>query len=188
MKMLLNPNIMIKKLLFVMAVCLLSAGAFAQHTLVMKSGEKMKGELKAVSEGIVTFDFKGNAMKFEMSEVSAILLTNDNQQVSAVSVTKSGSSGAEVASDTKGVKFYMPGRTLVKQPTVNNLTEKKGVVVVEISIDKYGNVMEANPGAAGTTTQDKYLQTMAVKAAKSAKFDQNMKKPLKESGTMSITF
>ena len=179
---------MIKKVLFVLCISLLSTASFAQHTLIMKSGEKMKGELKAVSEGIVTFDFKGNAMKFEMSEVSAILLTDKNQTVSAVSVSTSGTSGVEMTTDTKGVRYVMPGRSIVKQPTVNNLTEKKGVVVVEISIDKYGNVMEANAGAAGTTTNDKYLQTMAVKAAKSAKFDQNMKKPLKESGTMTITF
>lgn len=179
---------MVRYFFLILLMAGISKVSEAQHTLILKSGERMNGELTEYSSGKVTFNFKGSAMKFELDEISAIMFGDKQQTSGAVSVYTDDNPGAKVSADTKGVFYTMPGRILVRQPTVNNLTEKRGVVVVEIAIDKYGNIIDANPGAEGTTTNDTYLHTKAKQAAESAKFDENMVKPLKETGTMTITF
>ncbi|MES1182065.1 MAG: energy transducer TonB, partial [Flavobacterium sp.] len=64
----------------------------------------------------------------------------------------------------------------------------KGTVVVDISIDKYGHVRKATPGARGTTTTSQYLLTKAMQAAESAQFDNVPTAPLEQTGYMIISF
>jgi len=61
-------------------------------------------------------------------------------------------------------------------------------VVVKVIIDRYGNVRSAEPGASGSTTSNSYLYTKAQAAAKSAKFDENLKGPLNTEGTITIVY
>ena len=140
----------------------------------------MSGEVKALENGKVTFMFKGNAMTFNISEIESIQFSKK----AAEAETKS----AEPLKDMKGVYFEMAGRQLVKPPKVENLTMKKGIVVVSISIDKYGHVMKAEPGAEGTTTTDDYLLKLAKQGAESAMFDNCPKCPLEMKGTITMTF
>jgi hypothetical protein len=58
--------------------------------------------------------------------------------------------------------------------------------VVDVTIDKYGNVIKASPGAPGTTTTSKYLLTKAKQAAESVKFDTSPTMPLETEGTITI--
>ena len=112
--------------------------------------------------------------KYSLNELQAVIfvIDDDSQQTSGM----------------KGVYYKMPGREMTKPPVVNNLTQKKGVVVVEIVIDKYGTIRKATPGAEGTTTTDSYLHTMAQKAAQSARFNNLPNAPLEQTGTITITF
>ena len=82
----------------------------------------------------------------------------------------------------------MNGRKMTKQPTVSNLTMEKGLVVVDITINKYGNVIKAEPGAEGTTTTSQYLLTKGKQAAESAAFDTGPTMPLEQKGSITITF
>ena len=79
-----------------------------------------------------------------MGEVKAIEF---NQPVKS-----NESAGNGTNAGTKGVSFVMPGRKLIKQPKIDNLTMEKGIVVVAITINKYGDVVKAEPGIEGTTT------------------------------------
>lgn len=169
-----------KKIILILSVVLFSFPSIAQHTLVLKSGEKMSGEVKALDNGKVTFMFKGNAMTFNVSEIEAILFSKKAEEAT--------SKTSEQMTGMKGVSFEMPGRQLSKPPVVDNLTMKKGIVVVAISIDKYGHVSKAEAGAEGTTTTDDYLLKKAKQAAESALFDNCPKCPLEMKGTITLTF
>ncbi len=149
----------------------------AQHTLVLKSGEKMTGEVKSMNDGVIKFNFKGNEMSFKVAEVSDIQFDKGAQ-----------ADNSAKGSTTKGVSYVMAGRKMTKEPKVDNLTMEKGVVVVEITINKYGNVVKANPGIEGSTTTSKYLLTKAEQAAQSVMFDTSPVMPLEQKGTITITF
>jgi hypothetical protein len=152
----------------------------AQHTLVLKTGEKMNGTLQTVKDGNVSFLFKGNAMNFKMGEVSEIILDAKGEEQKA--------STAPADAGMRGVSFVMAGRNLVKPPKIDNLTMEKGIVVVALTIDKDGNVRKAEPGAEGTTTTSSYLLTKAKQAAQTVQFDKCPKCPLESQGTITITF
>ena len=86
------------------------------------------------------------------------------------------------------VRYNMKGRLITNTPKVDIMSEEHGTVVVEVTIDKYGHVISAIPGAAGTTTESKYLRTKAKQCAESALFDSKPTSPLKTTGTFTITF
>ncbi len=86
------------------------------------------------------------------------------------------------------VRYNMKGRLITNTPKVDIMTEEHGTVVVEVTIDKYGHVISAVPGAAGTTTESKYLRTKAKQCAESALYDTKPTSPLKTTGTFTITF
>lgn len=86
------------------------------------------------------------------------------------------------------VRYNMKGRTITNKPRVDIMTEEHGTVVVDVTIDKYGHVISAVPGAKGTTTDSKYLMTKAKQCAESALYDTKPTYPLKTQGTFSITF
>ena len=171
-----------KKLITACFVLILAQVAMSQNTLVMKSGEKMNGEVQAIKDGLITFIYKGNSMNLKISEVSAIYF--DEKSIPGSPDVKS----ATTSSGTKGVSYVMNGRKLINQPKVDNLTQDKGIVVVSINIDKYGHVKKAEPGAEGTTTTNPYLLTKGKQAAESALFDNCPTCPLDSKGTMTIIF
>lgn len=89
---------------------------------------------------------------------------------------------------TYEVRYSMKGRTITNKPRVDIMTEEHGTVVVDVTIDKYGHVISAVPGAKGTTTDSKYLMTKAKQCAETALYDTKPTYPLKTQGTFSITF
>lgn len=148
----------------------------AQHQLVLKNGESLSGEIRSLNDGVLKFISKGKEMSFKTSEISNI----------SFGLTDSGPSAGATA--TKGVSYVMAGRKLIREPKIDNLTMEKGIVVVEITIDKYGNVVKAVPGIEGTTTTSNYLLTKAKQAAESVKFDTSPVMPQSQTGAITITF
>jgi hypothetical protein len=170
-----------KKIIAVILFSYCSLSLLAQHTIVLKSGEKMNGEVKSLNDGSLKFMFKGNEMSFKVIDISSILF--DSSEKPALSAT-----GGSTDSGTKGVSYTMAGRKMTKQPKIDNLTMEKGIVVVEITINKYGNVVKAVPGIEGTTTTSDYLLTKAKQAAESVMFDTSPIMPQSQMGTITITF
>lgn len=156
---------------FALFLCIQSQ---AQHVLETTNGKKINGKLISADDKEIKFMSGDMENTYSIVEVQAITFVLDDE--------------SEQISGMKGVYYKMPGREMIKPPTVNNLTQKTGVVVVEIVIDKYGTVRETTPGAEGTTTTDKYLHTMAGKAAETARFNNLATAPLKQTGTITITF
>jgi hypothetical protein len=164
----------------------------AQHTVILKTGERMSGKVQSLSNGIIVFDFKGNSMKLKVDEVSSIVFSEGKEPAktpeSGSSKLPSDPGEKSITANNTNVKYKVADRTVIKAPVVNNLTQEKGTVVVTVTIDKYGHVRKAVPGAAGSTTKSDYLWTKAKQAAESALFDNVPNAPLEQTGYMIIVF
>lgn len=83
--------------------------------------------------------------------------------------------------------FSLAGRAIVNPPTLPKDTKEEGKVVVEITVDKNGSVIEANPNGRGTTTSSAILKAKARQAALATKF--NVSGQFEEqTGTITIIF
>nr|WP_321408349.1 TonB family protein [uncultured Carboxylicivirga sp.] len=88
-----------------------------------------------------------------------------------------------------GNGFDLTGRSLVgglPKPTYN--IQEEGIVVVEITVDRNGNVINAVPILRGSTTQNNYLQSKAIEAAKKAKFNADKEAAAYQKGTITYHF
>ena len=81
----------------------------------------------------------------------------------------------------------LKGRAVVKPPKLPSDTKEEGKVVVEITVDSEGNVIEASPNGRGTTTSSALLKAKAKQAALATKF--NVEGKFEEQrGTITIIF
>lgn len=81
----------------------------------------------------------------------------------------------------------LKGRAVVKPPKLPSDTKEEGKVVVEITVDSEGNVIEANPNGRGTTTSSALLKAKAKQAAMATKFNVDGKFE-EQRGTITIIF
>ena len=84
---------------------------------------------------------------------------------------------------------HVEGRSTVgniPRPAYN--VQESGVVVVNIWVDNYGNVVKAVPGGDGTTVLNKTLLTAARKAALETHFNMNADAPAMQEGTITYYF
>jgi hypothetical protein len=188
--------------------------AFAQHTLSLVSGEKLEGKVISYSNDKLIFATNNANKAFESKEIQSIQF---NRAIATASLSSGGSknlndqpkvtSSSEykntdvdvkkdyvtfedaVSTSTRGVSYIMKGRSLTKQPNeIINSNREYGKVVVEVTIDKYGNVIEATGGGPGTNTESKYLFTKAEAAVRSMKFDTGFDYPVKQTGYVIVEF
>jgi TonB family protein len=88
-----------------------------------------------------------------------------------------------------GTGFDLSGRSLsgeLPKPEYN--IQEEGIVVVEITVDRNGNVVSAEPILKGTTTQNSYLWRMARQAALKARFNSDGDAPAYQKGTITYHF
>lgn len=161
------------------------SSALAQHTVILKDGSQKKGEVTAIKGPVLTLFSSGRNMEILVSDVRTINFYDEEKAAvaSSVSVRKKFKEGF------KEYEYEMEGRKMISFPKIGLGTKDEGVVVVEVTIDKYGNVLKADPGAPGTkTTDDKYLFVKAQSAAQQAKFDSDPTAPLSTTGKIYVTF
>lgn len=79
------------------------------------------------------------------------------------------------------------GRNVVVAPEFLRDTKDEGTVVVEITVNKAGEVIEAIPNGRGTTTSNAVLRAKATQAAKSTKFNADERFE-EQKGTLTIVF
>ena len=89
---------------------------------------------------------------------------------------------------TNGIAFNLGGRTVseLKKPIYES--QVQGTVVVTIRVNRYGNVINATPGAKGSTTTSGYLYARAKQAALQTTFDANPNAPEVQIGTIVYNF
>jgi outer membrane biosynthesis protein TonB len=79
-------------------------------------------------------------------------------------------------------------RSYVYKPSVEGSNRIPGFIVVEIHVDKQGNVIFAQAGAKGTTITDYRLFTQCENKAKTAKFNASENAPDVQAGYMTFVF
>ena len=82
---------------------------------------------------------------------------------------------------------FLGNRTALNKPEPEKLCDE-GTVVVEITVDRNGNVISAKPGAKGTTNSVSCLYSEAKKAAMSTKFNPDINAPEKQFGYIIYNF
>lgn len=83
--------------------------------------------------------------------------------------------------------FDLKGRSLQYHPPLPSDTKEEGIVVVEIKVDKQGNVIDADPNGRGTTTTSPILKAKARQFALQLKFTPNAQYE-EQKGSITIVF
>jgi len=159
--------------------------SFAQHTLIMKDGTFISGKLQGVKGNTISFFAAERPLDVDIATVRTIhFFDTEKKEPAAVStIKKTFNSGFD------RIEYSMDGRNMIKFPKITIGNDAKGIVIVDVTIDKYGNVLSAEPGAAGSkTTDDKYLFYKAKFACQEAKFDTFPTAPLSTTGQVFVVF
>jgi hypothetical protein len=84
--------------------------------------------------------------------------------------------------------YQLSGRKALKKPNPNYNCNEQGIVVVQISVNNSGQVVDAVAGIKGTTNTAKCLTDQAKIAAMNTKFDSNDDAPEKQIGKIIYNF
>ena len=87
-----------------------------------------------------------------------------------------------------GPFFSLAGRGAKSWRKISSSSEQVGNVVVEIKVDKDGNVIEAKAGQRGTTLWDSNLWRECEEAVRKSKFTANPDAPKVQKGTVTYIF
>jgi colicin import membrane protein len=88
----------------------------------------------------------------------------------------------------KGISFSLEGRNARSLPKPNFPGNEAGIVVVEVTVDKYGKVTKASPGIKGSNTADANLLEAAKQAALAAVFNADSNAPAFQKGSITYHF
>ena len=107
---------------------------FSQQKVQMKNGEKMNGQVKSLNNGIVEFLYKGSVKKINVTDIYTINFGEAGESVVTESQsTKQREVGEkQVTAGAYTVRYKVADRIINKVPKIDNLTQEKGTVVVEI--------------------------------------------------------
>ncbi len=87
-----------------------------------------------------------------------------------------------------GISYDLQGRGFQKLPNPKYDYQGEGRVVVDVSVDREGKVIQAIPGTKGSTTLDEYLLRVAKEAALEARFEAKPDAPIVQKGTITYNF
>ncbi len=80
------------------------------------------------------------------------------------------------------------GRGITRQASVNNIGHARGVIIVDLVMDRKGNVVSAHSNTKHTTVKDKAFVRKVEAAVMEMKFDKNKKAPETQMGSLTYTF
>ncbi|HNQ11801.1 MAG TPA: TonB family protein [Bacteroidia bacterium] len=89
---------------------------------------------------------------------------------------------------SSGFSFNLSGRSVKSIPKIEDNSQETGKVVIDIIVDKYGNVTSANGPAKGSTTTSTLLVKKAKEAAMAAKFSPSPDGVEQQKGTITVVF
>ncbi|MFO7756732.1 MAG: cell envelope integrity protein TolA [Bacteroidales bacterium] len=106
---------------------------------------------------------------------------------------ETGAVGAEnygegAGTGNEGISYDLAGRQARSLPNPDYDVQSEGIVVVEVTVDRNGNVTKAVPGVKGSTTLEEYFLRVARTAAMEAKFDRKPDAPVIQKGTITYHF
>lgn len=110
-----------------------------------------------------------------------------NQGVTTGSV-ESQNRGNGSGLGNSGISYELAGRGQQKLPDPKYDYQDEGKVVVEVSVDRSGKVIQATPGIKGSSTLDEYLLRVSKEAALAAQFEPKADAPSVQKGTITYNF
>ncbi len=96
--------------------------------------------------------------------------------------------GKGVFGGKDGNGWELSGRGMIGEPKLNEKPTEEGRVVLDIYVDKNGNVISTARNYNASNTSSDYLFKLAEKAAKTAKFTVNANAPSSQKGKMTFNF
>jgi outer membrane biosynthesis protein TonB len=100
----------------------------------------------------------------------------------------SGLGESGTGTGASGISYNLQGRGFQALPQPKYDYQGEGRVVVEVSVDRSGKVVQATPGTKGSTTLDEYLLKAAKEAALGARFEVKQDAPAIQKGTITYNF
>ncbi len=152
-----------------------------------KKQEQQQSQVNAI-KGRIGKSFGGNSTTGgTQGEGNTQKTGNQGDPTGSVDSKNRGPGGGTGA----GVSFSLNGRNVIGSlAKPEYAVNEYGDVVVTITVNKDGDVIDAKPGAKGTTTTDSRLWEAARKAAVSAKFNKvtGQDAPITQKGTITYKF
>lgn len=170
---------------FIISLFFVSIWGYSQHTIVFKNGEKREGVVMELRYDTLTYIYNRTVLKAPLIQISSVFF---NEFIPYDGKLLKTEQEKIVHSGNYIIRYQLREREITTIPKISIGTEDKGTVVVTITVDRYGNVVKAEPGAVGSTTSSAYLYAKAQFAAMEAKFSQHMTGPIKTEGTLTITY
>lgn len=99
-----------------------------------------------------------------------------------------GAGGSGSGDQGSGISYNLSGRSAKSLPKPQYPGNDEGIVVVKVTVDKYGNVTAAEPGVRGTNIMNRQFWNEAKQAALKAKFNVDENSPAFQQGTISYRF
>jgi len=179
--------IVMKHFLFAVLFLALAFSLQAQHSVVLKTGEKVKGVVMALNDDMLTIYVNREPKEIHLRDVSSIFF---DEYVPYDGTLKDDTPVKRIKSldGAYVVDYQIKDRDMTLAPRLSNATQKKGTVVVEVLVNRAGTVMKAKSGVTGSTTSDEYLLTKAEYACKGVQFNEHMTGPLETSGLITIHY
>ena len=174
-----------RKILLTIIGIVLGFGAYSQHTVVLISGEKIKGVVLEIKNDTLFFAVQLQMTKIPLRKVSSIFF-HEHKAYDGELVANG--KPQTIWSGDYLIKYVIKDRIMITPPKISIGSEDKGTVVVHVVVDRYGNVLETMSGYTGSTTSNKYLLTKAKFAAQGAKFNKHMKGPVRTKALIIITY
>lgn len=175
------------KNLILAATIMLSGAAYAQHSVVLKTGEKITGVVMQLQDDILTIYVNRSPKEIMLRDVSSIFFDEyvpyDGSFNTDAPVKRMRSADGDYT-----IEYQIVDREMITAPRLSNATQKRGIVVVEFVVNRAGTVLKTTAGVTGSTTSDEYLLTKAEFACMGAKFKEHAKGPLETTGTITIEY
>ena len=99
-----------------------------------------------------------------------------------------GADGTGGNGDGKGYSFNLGDRSMRVPPRISDQSQEQGKVVIDITVDKEGNVLSANGPGRGSTTSSSNLVRKAKDAAMKSKFSPSPQGVEEQRGTITFVF
>ncbi|MCS6991603.1 MAG: TonB family protein [Chitinophagales bacterium] len=101
---------------------------------------------------------------------------------------QAGLGGIGAGGSGGGPQLGMSGRRIIYYPPIEDESQKTGRVVVNIKVDRAGNVIYAKATQRGSTTTDAYLFRLAEEAAMKTRINPDPDAAEEQFGTITYTF
>ncbi|MDP4223473.1 MAG: cell envelope integrity protein TolA [Bacteroidota bacterium] len=102
--------------------------------------------------------------------------------------TGNSGTGSGSGPGNQGISYELGGRGFRSLPRPDYTYQEEGRVVVEVSVDRSGKVIQAIPGTKGSNTLNENLLRVAKEAAMKATFDPKPSAPVIQKGTITYNF